>query len=128
MIRVIDNKKIDLTNDEWDLYQQICKSYDVERRGVRGKDLFIDLFETDENGIIIFLKPPQSYTSMEVYMFLVGIMVHQHLGVASSYIDKVAIKLDGKIKEIDSKSIELDEKIEKMESILEKIERKLKRI
>lgn len=128
MIRIIDNKKIDLTDDEWSLYEQICKSYDVENRGVRGKDLFIDLFETNENGIIIFLKPPQNYTSMEVYMFLVGIMIHQHLGIASDYIDRLAIKMDEKIKEIDLKSIELDKKNKKIESILEKIERKLKRI
>ncbi len=72
MLRIIDNKKISLTADEFALYERIAQSYD--RPNFQGKDLFNGLFETDDNGIIIFLKPPTAkYTSMEVYMFLVSI-------------------------------------------------------
>ena len=55
-MHIIDNKKVALTQNEWDMYQSICKSYD--RQNFKGEDLFKDLFETDDNGIIIFLKPP----------------------------------------------------------------------
>ncbi len=100
MIRIIDNKKIWLTDDEFALYQRIAKSYD--RPNFDGRDLFKGLFETDEDGIIVFLKPPTSkYTSMEVYMFLVSVMVHQHLGAACQHVDKLAAHLDEKIKEVD---------------------------
>jgi len=100
MIRIIDNKKISLTDDEFALYQKIAKSYN--RQNFDGRDLFKGLFETDENGIIIFLKPPTSkYISMEVYMFFVSIMVHQHLSSACNYVDKLAISLDNKINEAD---------------------------
>lgn len=80
MIRIIDNKKIDLTSDEFALYKQICDSY--TKPDLDGEYLFQDLFETDDYGRIIFLKPPKSYTSMEIFMFLMGVMVHQHLGAA----------------------------------------------
>lgn len=73
MLKIIDNKRIDLTDDEWRLYESICGSYK------QGKDLFRDLFETDENGIIVFLKPPKKMFSMEVVIYLQNIMLHQHL-------------------------------------------------
>jgi len=88
MLRVIDNKRIDLTDSEFKLYQEICKSYD--RPNFDGKDLFQGLFETDGQGRIVFLIPPKSkYTSMEVYMFLVNVMVHQHLGDACTEVESV---------------------------------------
>jgi len=100
MLRLIDNKRIDLTDAEFRLYQDICKSYDGPH--LQGTDLFKGLFETDDHGIIIFLKPPTSrYSSMEVYMFLVGVMVHQHLGTACDHVDKLIATLDAKIKAAD---------------------------
>lgn len=73
MLRIIDSKRVDLTDDEWSLYENICASYK------HGKDLFRDLFETDDNGIIVFLKPPKKMFSMEVVIFLQNLMIHQHL-------------------------------------------------
>lgn len=85
-LKIIDNKRIDLTNSEYDLYKEICRSYDTPK--FKGEDLFKDLFETDKNGTIIFLRPPvKTYTSMEVYMFLVNVMIHQHLGAACEQAD-----------------------------------------
>lgn len=72
-MRIIDNKKIDLTNDEFLMYESICASYK------QGKFLFTDLFETDDEGIIVYLKPPKKMFTMEVVCFLQNIMVHQHL-------------------------------------------------
>jgi hypothetical protein len=88
MLRIIDNKKIELTNSEFDLYEQICHSYDTAQ--FKGSDLFKDLFETDENGIIIFLRPPaKSYSSLEVIIFLTNIMIHQHLRCSAAKIDSL---------------------------------------
>jgi hypothetical protein len=73
MIRLVDNKRLDMTNEEHDLYEKICNSYP------KGKDLFRGLFETDSDGVIIFLIPPEREFSMEVVMFLQNLMLQQHL-------------------------------------------------
>lgn len=100
-IHIIDNKKIDLTGTEWDMYQKICKSYDTMHQ--KGKDLFVDLFETDDNGMIIFLRPPSKrVTSFEIFFFLMAIMEHQHLRVVHQQIDELCKRVDDKLKELES--------------------------
>lgn len=77
-IHIIDNKRVEMTSDEYDMYQKIVKSY-TDITG-KGEDLFIDLFETNDEGLIIFLKPPSKRrTSLEVFLFLMALMQHQHL-------------------------------------------------
>lgn len=77
-IRVIDNKKLDMTDDEYVMYQKIIASY--TGLGTRGEDLFMDLFESNDDGVIVFLKPPNKrHTSLEVFLFLMALMQHQHL-------------------------------------------------
>lgn len=95
MIRIIDNKKIDLTNDEWTMYEKIVKSYSNPPN--RGEDLFIDLFETDDEGIIMFLKPPNKrQTSFEVFLFLMAIMQHQHLRLMHKQVDDACAQMKEK--------------------------------
>lgn len=80
MIKIVDNKKIDLTDDEFKQYNNICKSYD--RQNFKGADLFKGLFDTDADGIIINLNPPAKYyTSFEVFLWLMKLMQHQHLRI-----------------------------------------------
>lgn len=106
MLRIIDNKKIDITNDEFKAYNELCKSYD--RPNFEGKSLFIDLFETDENGMIIFLKPPgKKYISLEVITFLQNIMVHQHLR-------KIYDDLDAAVKSIKEENLEMSNEVSKV--------------
>lgn len=90
MIQIIDNKKVEMTPDEHQMYLRIVKSYTNLTN--KGEDLFIDLFETDDNGIIIFLKPPsRRQTSFEVFLFLMALMQHQHLRIMRQQVDE-AIK------------------------------------
>lgn len=87
MRRIINNKRIELTDDEWQLYQNICRSYD--RPNFKGESLFVDLFETDADGLITFLKPPaKNYTTMEVFLFMMSVMQHQHLRVMYAKVDE----------------------------------------
>lgn len=79
-IKIVNNKKLDMTVDEIAIFEKICKSYD-DPPAVRGKDLFSDLFETDENGIIMFLIPPTRQTTMEAMLFIQNIMLTQHLRI-----------------------------------------------
>jgi len=101
-IKIIDHKKVDMTNDEWSLYEKICKSYDDVN--FKGSDLFSDLFESDNNGIILFLKPPKKRITFEVYFFLMNLMQHQHLRMMHAQVDDVVSQLKNKLKELDAKS------------------------
>ncbi len=98
-LKIIDNKKVEMSNDEWDYYQTICKSYDEPN--FKGSDLFVDLFESDDNGIIIFLKPPSARrTSFEVYLFLMSLMQHQHLRLMHNQIDVALAQVKAKLDKV----------------------------
>lgn len=105
--RVINNKRIDLTEDEWRLYQEICRSYD--KPNFKGSDLFAELFETDAKGIITYLKPPTRFTSMEVFLFMMSVMQHQHLRVMYSRVDEAITDL----KQATEKANEIISELEK---------------
>jgi hypothetical protein len=95
---VIDNKRVDLTNDEELMYRKIVQSYTTLTN--KGEDLFIDLFETDNNGIIIFLKPPHiRQTSFEVFLFLMSIFQHQHLRLMHAQVDDMCAQVKEKFKD-----------------------------
>src|SRR5579885_356987 len=97
-MRIIDNKKVDMTEDEWTMYQKIVKSYTTMTN--KGEDLFIVLFETDENGIIMFLKPPSKrQTSFEVFLFLMSLMQHQHLRLMQKQVDDLCEQVREKLKD-----------------------------
>lgn len=91
-VRVVDNKRLEMTEDEWTQYGAICRSYD--RQNFKGEELFRDLFETDDFGIIVYLKPPSiRYTSMEVFMFLMALMQHQHLRLMHKQVDDACAEI-----------------------------------
>lgn len=107
-IRIIDSKRIEMTQDEWDMYQKIVKSYTTATN--KGEDLFIDLFETDAHGMIIFLKPPSKYrTSFEVFLFLMSLMSHQHLRAMHTEVADIAAQMKAKMRELDEKLLALKE-------------------
>src|SRR5581483_10182652 len=98
-LRIIDNKRVDMTDDEHMMYQKIVKSYTNATN--KGEDLFIDLFETDERGIIIFLKPPSvRRTSLEVYLFLMSLMQHQHLRLMQDQVNDLCNQVRKKLETI----------------------------
>jgi hypothetical protein len=75
---IIDHKKVLITHQEHDYYKKLCREYD--RANFKGEELFSDHFETNEHGIIIFVKPPsKKYSSLEIYTFLLSLMQNQHL-------------------------------------------------
>lgn len=107
--RIVDNKKLDMTDDEWSTYQKIVKSYTSGAN--RGEDLFIDLFETDGRGIIIFLKPPSvRRTSFEVFLFLMALFQHQHLRLMQDEVSGMADQVKKKMQELDEKIALLEAK------------------
>lgn len=76
MFKIIDNKKVEMTLDEVQMYDSLLKSHEPY-----GKELFKNLFEVNEEGIIVYLYPPQKKFSLEVIIFLQNLMLHQHLRI-----------------------------------------------
>lgn len=108
-IKIVCNAKLDMTDFEYRLYKKICESYDDVN--VKGSDLFFDLFESDDNGIITVLKPPSKRaTSLEVFLFLVTLQQQQHLRIMYSQVDDLAQQFKKKIKEYDEKIDKLENK------------------
>ncbi len=108
-MRIVDNKKIDMTDSEWEMYKSICESYNTISN--RGEDYFIDLFETNDDGIIVFLRPPSKrQTSLEIFLFLVSLMNHQHIRLMHNEVYSIAAQMQEKIKEIDTKLQQLSKK------------------
>lgn len=100
-IHIVDNKKLSLTQEEWDMFQSICRSYD--RPNFQGEELFKNMFESDEDGVIVFIKPPTSrYTSMEVFLFVSSIFLHQHTRRVYSQLQQLMGEVRAKLKEIDT--------------------------
>jgi hypothetical protein len=105
-ITIIDNKRVDLTYDEIQMYNKIVASYTNMTN--KGEDLFIDLFETDDNGIIVFLKPPSKrQTSFEVFLFLISIMNNQHLRLMHDEVSSICNQMKAKMREFDEKMSKL---------------------
>ena len=107
--RIVDSKKVEMTDDEWVMYEKIVKSYSIGNNN--GEDLFIDLFEVDSNGIIIFLRPPSKrQTSFEVFLFCMALQQQQHLRCLYKNADDLATQLKNKIKEIAEKLRDIGKK------------------
>ena len=108
--RVISNKKVDMTDDEYKEYLQICRSYD--RQFFKGEELFKDLFETNEDGMIVFIKRLGSKQfSFEVMFFLSNLMQNQWLRLMATKLNNFLVVADKKLNE---KLTEMDKKIEEL--------------
>lgn len=119
MIRIIDNKKVLMMPDEYALYQEICKAYD--RPNFNGKDLFQDHFETNDSGIILFVKPPhKKYSSLEVFTFLVSLQVNQQLRVAQDQVFSLVKEAEKKVRDAFA---DLDSLKESVKMLKEDVER-----
>lgn len=94
-IRIINNQKIDLTDDEFAMYNNIANSY--TNKQFDGKTLFDGLFQTDDRGIIMSLIPPNKRVcSMEVYLYMSSIMIQQHIRLMYAQIDDVCAQVKKK--------------------------------
>ena len=82
MIRAIANKRIDLTDSEYKVYNEISNMV--------GKSEFFDLFDTDDNGKIKSVFPPiDKQVSMVVVYFLFNVMINQRVRAFDSLISDV---------------------------------------
>jgi hypothetical protein len=115
-VRIIDNKKVLMSVDEFKCYQNLCLEY--SRPNFKGESLFQGHFESDSSGFITFVKPPsQKYSSMEVFCFLQSLMMSQHIRnmyrQCDTFISESKTNLNDLMKHFSKK---MDEKIQSNKS------------
>lgn len=108
--RIIDNKPILLTDDEFNLHKQISRSLDNQT--LKGEEFFAQWFESSPDGLIIFLHPPTDKpVSIQVFMWYLSVVIHQHVGQA-------LIEVHEMRKEIEQDRAELKELLTQAKQIL----------
>lgn len=125
-VRIIDHKKVWMTQDEYKMYEAICEGYD--RPNFQGKDLFQGHFESNDEGIITFVLPPQKkYSSMEVFTFLVSLQVNQQLRLARQQMDALVQEAEKKVTEILQEMDNLNAQIKSLKQEVERSKEKPKK-
>lgn len=126
MFRIIDNKKIEMTNDEWKMYESICSSHEP-----LGKSLFVNMFEVNDEGLIQYLIPPQKKFAIDVVLFLQNLMLHQHLRKVYKEHDEALVELKLVIdqskkysKDVEDLKMELKEVTKQLKELQASSERK----
>ena len=95
MIRAVANQRLDLTDSEYSVYNEIIKNVD--------KTEFNDMFSTDKNGKIIAVFPPiDKQVSMVVVYFLFNVMLNQRVRSFDNVISTV-IDNKNRIKKLEEK-------------------------
>lgn len=104
MIRAIGNKRLDLSDDEFEYYKSLIEHID--------KKEFNGIFKTDKNGIITNVMPsPEKQTSLVAYFFLMNVSFNQRLRKLDSFIKNKEFKYQSKIKSLEDKLTILENKI-----------------
>jgi hypothetical protein len=78
MKQIIDYKSIDMSELEFESYQQIVESF--TDGNISGNIYFHDTFEVDDDGCIMFIKTPlQKQIPWAVIIFLQNLMINQRI-------------------------------------------------
>ena len=78
MVKVIDYKKVDLTDAEFDFYKHLVNLFSDDTKKIKGDIYFKDLFEVDEDGFIILIKTDKS-VPWAIIFYLQQVMIMQRL-------------------------------------------------
>lgn len=93
MIKAIGNQKLDLNLEEYNYYLELEKIF--------GKDSFVGLFKTNDDGKIISVLPSSSNpTAMALIFFLLNVMFNQRLRRFDNWMVKME-KLEARIEKIE---------------------------
>jgi hypothetical protein len=77
-IHVIDFKKMEMTSEEFDYYNQLVESFTSGHYS--GKEQFHDMFDVDSDGCITIIRPPiGKEVGWAILVFLQNLMINQRL-------------------------------------------------
>lgn len=78
-MKVVGNKKINITDKEYEYYLQLVERF-TEENGDSGEMYFVNLFDTDDNGFITLIRTEKSIP-WAVLFFVQQVMINQRLRV-----------------------------------------------
>lgn len=81
---VIDHYKVEMSEEEIIYYNELSE--------IHGKDCFSKLFKTDQDGIILIIKPTKT-VPLAVLFFMQNLMINQHLRIFDTRIAEVEHKV-----------------------------------
>ena len=88
MIKVIDHKAVDLTNEEFEYYNKLVEEFTYG--SYQGKDQFHDIFDVDDDGCISLIRPPlKKEVGWAIIVFLQNLMINQRLRRMERKIEEV---------------------------------------
>lgn len=78
MIRVIDYKKVEMMDEEYEYYQKIVNEF--TQGNYDGKEQFKGMFDTDDDGCITIIHLPlKKEVAWVVIVFLQNLMLNQRI-------------------------------------------------
>lgn len=78
MIRVIDYKKVEMMDEEYEYYQKLVKEF--TQGNYDGKEQFKDMFDTDDDGCITMIHLPlHKEIPWVTILFLQNLMLNQRI-------------------------------------------------
>jgi len=109
MHKVIDYKKVDMSDDEYNYYKHLVETFSDKDKNISGSIYFKDLFDTDKDGLITLIKT-EKVVPWAVLFFMQQLMLSQRIRLIDGLLDR-ALKIESKI---NVKMEKLDDKISKM--------------
>ena len=106
MYKVIDYKKIDISNDEYNYYKHLVEVFSDEEKNIKGTIYFKDLFDVDKSGLITLIKTEKS-VPWAILFFVQQLMVSQRLRFVDD-INKALKKFDKRLKKLEDKESDND--------------------
>lgn len=86
-MKVIDYKKVNMTDAEFSYYKQLVNKFTEKENNVSGEYFFKDTFNTDSDGNIILIKTEKS-VPWAVLFFLQQLMINQRMRMNDKLIEK----------------------------------------
>ena len=78
MIKGIAYQKVEITDLEYDYYKKIIKQYTDDKQ--KGEDYFMDLFDTNNDGIVTIIHPNKS-VPWAILFFVQNLMINQNIRI-----------------------------------------------
>lgn len=77
-MKVIDYKKVDMTDEEHNYYKELVTQFTDDT--TKGTEYFKDLFDVDDDGFIMLIKPTKSIP-WAILFFIQQLMISQRLRI-----------------------------------------------